>query len=53
MLQVSLVARYAINTVSAPAARQWIQQLREHQRLSPADLEAIVSRFQERFRRSP
>lgn len=52
-LAMSVLARYAIDTDDEAAARHWIQQLREQQRLSPNDLNAIVSAFQQRFRRAP
>lgn len=52
-LAVSVLARYAIDTGDEAAARHWIQQLREQQRISPNDLNAIVSAFQEHFRHAP
>jgi tetratricopeptide (TPR) repeat protein len=52
-LAMSVLARYAIDTDDEPAARHWIQQLREQPRISPNDLNAIVSAFQQHFRRAP
>ncbi|MEO7414828.1 MAG: tetratricopeptide repeat protein [Opitutaceae bacterium] len=51
-LAMSVLARFAIDTGDEAAARHWIQQLREQQRLPPNDLNALVMQFQQQFRRA-
>jgi tetratricopeptide (TPR) repeat protein len=52
-LAMQVLARHAINSGDEPAARQWIQQLRQQARVSEADLGTITGEYQQHFGRQP
>ncbi len=52
-LAMQVLARHAINSGDEPAARQWIQQLRQQPRVSEADLGTIIGEYQQHFGRQP
>lgn len=52
-LALEVLARYAIDNHDEPAARHWIEQLRQQPRVPAQDMQAIVGEYQNQFGRRP